>query len=281
MWLQVFNVNDPYSTIFQVQDESDKNHLATDNPNDTIGEGRMYEKLGNPMCPVTSFKRYISKLHPGINALWQQPRDTFDPSDNIWYCKTPIGKNTLSTMMAKISKLSKLSTVYTNHSIRATAITEMDAAGIDTRHIMRVSGHKSDSSIKHYVERLTENKKREISDCLGEKLMGATAPKCAKTQTPVSTSTSSLPLNTISPSAQNVANSQVDIADYDFQDLMTNSTEVSSENVPIHQSGPLYNVAPVQNNSAVQNNNLESTNRNVMPYITNNNCTVNFHFHAR
>jgi hypothetical protein len=41
--------------------------------------------------------------------------------------------------MTKISELSKLSMVYTNHSIRATAITEMDEGGIATTHIMRVS----------------------------------------------------------------------------------------------------------------------------------------------
>ena len=48
-----------------------------------------------------------------------------------------------------------------NHSIRATAITEMDEAGIDTRHIMRVSGHKSETSIKHYTSWLCEKKKRK------------------------------------------------------------------------------------------------------------------------
>ena len=57
--------------------------------------------------------------------------------------------------------------IYTNHSIRATAITEMDEAGIDTRHIMHVSGHKSESSIKHCTPRISEKKKekkkREIS----------------------------------------------------------------------------------------------------------------------
>lgn len=32
------------------------------------------------------------------------------------------------------------------------AITGIDESGIDTRHIMRVSGHKSDTSIKHFNE---------------------------------------------------------------------------------------------------------------------------------
>jgi len=111
---------------------------------------------------VKSYLKYVSKLHPDNMAFWQQPSDSYDDISSVWYTKTPIGKNNLSTMMVKISKLSKLSRIYTNHSIRATSITEMDEAGIDTQHIMRVSGHKSESSIKHYVERLSDHKKRQI-----------------------------------------------------------------------------------------------------------------------
>jgi hypothetical protein len=51
--------------------------------------------------------------------------------------------------------LSTKDRIYTNHSIRAMIITEMDEAGID----------KSESSIKHYTQRLSEKKKREKSDC--------------------------------------------------------------------------------------------------------------------
>lgn len=98
----------------------------------------MYEKVGSSMCLVASVPIYPSTLHPDNTALWQQPRDTYHCSHEVWYTKTPLGKNTLSSMMSNISKLSKLSMIYTNHFIRATTITEMDEAGIDTRHIMRV-----------------------------------------------------------------------------------------------------------------------------------------------
>jgi hypothetical protein len=46
----------------------------------------------------------------------------------------------------------------------------MDEAGIDTQHIMRVSGHKSESTIKHYVQHLSDHKKHQFSDCLSETL---------------------------------------------------------------------------------------------------------------
>ena len=75
---------------------------------------------------------------------------------------TPLGKNTLSSMMTKISELSKLSMVYTNHSVRVTVIIEMDEEGIATTHIMRVSGHKSEESLKHYVRRLSDKRNVKI-----------------------------------------------------------------------------------------------------------------------
>ena len=96
-------------------------------------------------------------------------------------------KNTLSSVMTKISELAKLSMVYTNHSIKATAITDMDEGGIATSHIMRVSGHKSEESVKHYVRRLSVKKKREISDCFNDTLTNPCGQKFTKTILPSNT----------------------------------------------------------------------------------------------
>ena len=68
----------------------------------------------------------------------------------VWYIRAPLGKNTLSNLMTNISKLANLSMNYTNHSIRVTSITEMDGAGVASGHMMGISGHKSEASIKNY-----------------------------------------------------------------------------------------------------------------------------------
>jgi integrase len=85
---------------------------------------------------------------------------TGDPMYPVWYTRAPLGKNTLSNLMTNISKLAHLSMNYTNHSIRATSITEMDEAGVASGHIMRISGHKSEASIKNYSNGLSDKKKR-------------------------------------------------------------------------------------------------------------------------
>ena len=70
--------------------------------------------------------------------------------------------------MKNISRAADLSKEYTNHSIQATAVTVLDHSNFEARHIMRVSGHKSEASIRSYSRRLSENKQREISETLGQ-----------------------------------------------------------------------------------------------------------------
>ena len=58
--------------VIQTVDEMDKNHQENCDENTTIGKGRMYENLQSDFCPVKTFEKYISKLHPDLDALWQR-----------------------------------------------------------------------------------------------------------------------------------------------------------------------------------------------------------------
>jgi integrase len=66
---------------------------------------------------------------------------------DIWFDKAPLGKNTLEDKMKNLSKQLNLSKLYTNHSLRATTITLLDNKRFEARHIMSISGHKTESSI--------------------------------------------------------------------------------------------------------------------------------------
>jgi hypothetical protein len=82
------------------------------------------------------------------------------------YANAPVGKNTLGSIMTNISKWGKLSKIYSYHSIRATSITIMDECGIASRHIMKVSGHKSETSLKSYTQNISVTKKKALSTTL-------------------------------------------------------------------------------------------------------------------
>ena len=56
--------------------------------------------------------------------------------------------------MKDISVEARLSKVYTNHCVRATAITLWSNSGISNRHIMAISGHRSKQSLVSYNSRL-------------------------------------------------------------------------------------------------------------------------------
>ena len=71
-------------------------------------------------------------------------------SNDVWYDNQVIGVNYLGKMMKNISKDAPLSVAYTNHCVRATCVTLLDAADYEARDIMAISGHRSESSIRSY-----------------------------------------------------------------------------------------------------------------------------------
>ena len=68
--------------------------------------------------------------------------------------------------MKRISECAALSKVYTNHSVRATAITIMYQCGVDTKQICKVTKHKSEESLKHYIDGQSSAQKRQCSNVL-------------------------------------------------------------------------------------------------------------------
>ena len=52
--------------------------------------------------------------------------------------------------MADISEAAGLSRIYTNHRVRAAAITLWSNAGITNHHILAISGHQNEQSLVHY-----------------------------------------------------------------------------------------------------------------------------------
>lgn len=123
------------------------------------------------MCPVTSFRKYLSKMHPDLQDLWQRPVDDFGDFRDVWYHNQPIGKHTLANFMKTISKQSNLSRQLTNHSIRATSITVLDLSKFSDRDIMSISGHKSETSIKNYIGKVSTNRRYEMSSALAASVM--------------------------------------------------------------------------------------------------------------
>jgi hypothetical protein len=121
----------------------------------------MYAIPGSERCPVTAYLKYVGDSVAKTKKL---PAKTDE-----WYDAVPVGKNTLGDKMKKLSKIAGCSKVYTNHSLRATCVTSLDNAGFASRDIMAVSGHKSESSLKHYVK-TSDAKKKCMSAALAKQM---------------------------------------------------------------------------------------------------------------
>ncbi|XP_071166091.1 uncharacterized protein [Mytilus edulis] len=164
---------DPECTlnIYKTHDELTKNH-QTDS--EKSSDGRMYEIKGSDQCPVRSFVKYIRRLNPKCNKLFQQPKLT--TKDRIHYDNIPLGHNKLGIYMNEISKAANLSREYTNHSCRATPVHILDEEQIPSRYIMSVTSHKSEASLKTYSGKTCEKKTKKImSDTLSEKTLCKTS----------------------------------------------------------------------------------------------------------
>ena len=112
----------------------------------------------NPLCPVESFKRYMSLLNPDINAFFQHP-----DKKKTGFTKEPIGKNSLGQLMKEISKDAQLSREYTNHQIRKTTATGMHRSGFTLEEIANVTKHKNLDSLKQYVDTPTLTEKENYN----------------------------------------------------------------------------------------------------------------------
>ena len=68
--------------------------------------------------------------------------------------------------MGDISKNSQFSKTYTVHCLRAAAIQGMNDAGLDIRHILHMSGHLNELSVKTYNRNCSNVQKKLWGDTL-------------------------------------------------------------------------------------------------------------------
>jgi len=146
--------------ICKVTSDLTKNHQGLCNEQFEPEGGRMYET--GTQRPVKSFIKYLDKINPMGEALWQRPRNPFIDS-GIWFERKPLGNNTLGEFMSEISERAALSRIYTNHCTRATCITLLSEVGFEGRHIITISRNRSEEIIKSYCRDKSNEQKRDMS----------------------------------------------------------------------------------------------------------------------
>ncbi|XP_030849678.1 A-agglutinin anchorage subunit-like [Strongylocentrotus purpuratus] len=152
--------------------------------------GRMYDIPNSNSCPLRAFQTYVSRLNAKCIWLWQRPKQAAPKDGSCWYCDSPLGVNTIGNKLKSISRNAGCSQVYTNHSLRATTINTLDSAGVQGRDILSISGHKSETSLRHY-SRTSDERKREMSGMLANHLYSGPDQFYTSSSTAATSSTSS------------------------------------------------------------------------------------------
>ena len=78
-------------------DELTKNHRADDKEKTSA---IMPENPGSEFCPVLSYEKYVSKLNPNCENLWQRSKDEFCDDDQIWFSNVPLGEKTFGSFIS-------------------------------------------------------------------------------------------------------------------------------------------------------------------------------------
>ena len=124
--------------------EASKNHPGGIQDNESFENLERMYKTDAENDGFSALQLFIAKLHPSCQALFQYPKRKWSPADSTWYENRPLGVNALGNMMKTIIEAAGLSKIYTNHFVRATSIRLWSNLGLTNRHIMAISGHRSE-----------------------------------------------------------------------------------------------------------------------------------------
>lgn len=256
------------------------------------------------------FILYESKLHKDLPFFWQCPRRNVHFTDDIWYDRIRVGHDPIENFMGLLSKEANLSKRYTNHSIRSTVIGILEEL-YQGRHVIGLSGHKSENTIKQYATKLPAKIKRDMANTLCQNVQPAKVPKldapqfkfkkiapATVSQPPPEPANQVIPQQEIPADANgnNGNNNNNDQIQFQLQDLddappddilinFLNQFDPVTENPPpaphqpeIPPNAPILPQMNIQNVSNVQNN--QGVQRLIpnMYFGGNSNVTINYNF---
>lgn len=127
--------------------------------NSTNKSCRVYAQPDSDKCAVRLIDFYISKLPDNPPAFYLRPLGKVPTGNRPWFCRSRVGINKLKTFVPEISAECGIDVHYTNHSLRATAVTRMYNAGVPEALIAEKSGHKSMKALRAY-ERTSKDQEK-------------------------------------------------------------------------------------------------------------------------
>jgi len=137
---------------------------------------RAYALPGNHKCIVKMLDEYLSLLPSNAPYFYMRVNEGRDVGAAV-FTRKRIGINLLKSILPVLSEKSGIEVRYTNHSLRATAITRMFNSGVEEKIIAETSGHKSIKALRVY-ERTSEQQRKQVTRVINQTEMPVMQPKC-------------------------------------------------------------------------------------------------------
>ena len=153
-------------------------------------------------------------------------------------------------MKINLAKSVKLDTVYTNHSIQSTVITTLDRDGFEARHIIQLSSHKSESTVKEYAPKCTDSKRKEMFESLSNAMLPPPKKKIPVTSAKTTTYDTDY----------DIQNVKENLPNFDLNPL---DTDTIDDNMLVSILNEFEN--PNTNNNNNSNSNDSANDKNVLP----------------
>ncbi len=161
---------------------------------------RFYAQPGSDRCLVKLLDKYLSLLPAGASHFYMRALDKFPSNpEKPCFVNQRVGVNQLKKVLTDLSVNSGISVRYTNHSLRATAITRMFNSGIvPEKVIAEVSGHRSMKALRFYERTSAEQQK-----AVGKVIANAGVQETLQTSAPQAL----MPATTTEMSSQSITKS--------------------------------------------------------------------------
>ena len=128
-----------------------------------------HENISNPeRCIVRLYNKYITKClknMPQSNCFYLSPKRHCRVDEDVWFTKSPIGKNSLRKVVSDMCKTANIEGYFTNHSLRATTCSIALAKGVPEKLVMERTGHRNVLSL-HTYQRESAKEREAFSDVL-------------------------------------------------------------------------------------------------------------------
>ena len=124
---------------------------------------RAYALPGNDRCLVKLLDMYLPLLPSGSQYVYMRPLKAFPTDSEPGYSKQRVGVNQLKKFLPTIASKADSELHFTNHCLRATAVTRMYNQGVPEKLISEKSGHRTLEGLRSY-----EQSSVEMSKAAGE-----------------------------------------------------------------------------------------------------------------